>query len=247
MNEVGDSRFRGTAASQRPEQQGGRNNANSHNASTAAFRMEHSRRLGDWLESRRPESSRGRLLDFGCADLLLGLRLDGIWLVDGYDEWEQARAAGREQQAGLRAPGVVFDRLEDVPRGAYDAVILNSLFQYVPDAAAAEALFAKVAPTLASDASVGIVITDAVSDGANWFVDLRDLLTFCSRTGGLLRGVIGAYQGMRSGKPAKRHRIPQVELEQAASTVGLELTRHPESLTGFSRRATFILRHHPAG
>lgn len=227
---------------ERPAEDEGRNNPSSHSESTALFRMEFSRKLSDWLASRRNESTTGRLLDFGCADLLLARRLDGIWIVDGYDEWASARDAARRQLRNLRSPGTVHDRLEDVPRQAYDAVVLNSLFQYVPDADSARQLFADVAPLLARDAPIGIVITDAVSDGASPATDLRDLVRYAVHTSGLLGGMTGTVRGIRSGKPARRHRIPEAELADAARAVGLGLTRHAENLSVFSRRATFVLR-----
>jgi hypothetical protein len=208
--------------------------------------MEFSRKLSDWLAGRRSGSERGRVLDFGCADLLLAKRLDDIWIVDGYDEWDAARDAARAQQATLVSPGVVFDRLEDIPVASFDVVVLNSLFQYVPGPAAAHELFAEVGRFLAPDASVGIVITDAVSDGANPAADLWDLVRYATATSGLLGGMAGTVRGIRSGKPARRHRIAQSDLAAAAAAAGLVLTRHPESLTVFSHRATFILRHSDA-
>lgn len=232
-----------TGADQPPS--GGRNHPSSHSEQTAEYRLDFSRALSDWLASRRPESTRGRVLDFGCADLLLARRLDGTWVVDGWDEWDQAREAARATQRRLAEPGVVYDRLDDVPTGHYDVVVLNSLFQYVPDADAARSLFADVARVLAPDAPIGIVITDCVSDGANPAVDLRDAFRYAVSKRGFVGGIAGTWEGIQSGKPAKRHKLGQAALAAAAGDVGLELTRHPRNLSAFTRRATFVLNHRP--
>lgn len=226
---------------------GGRNHPSSHDTDSARYRIEFFRPLGRWLESRRPEARHGRILDFGCGDLLIAAQLDGVWVVDGYDESPTAREAARATQRDLRTGGVVFDRLDDIPTGAYDAVIVNSLFQYVEGPDAARGLFATVGRLLATDAPIGIVVTDAVSDGSNRFADLVDLLRFTFGTCGPRIALVGIVQGIRSGRPSKRHRIAQADLERAAEDVGLRLERLPASLTRFRRRATFVLRHvdHP--
>ncbi len=227
----------------RQDLDGGRNHTSSHSAKTADYRSDFARKLVEWLSSRRDDAVHGRLLDFGCADLLLARNLDGTWLVDGYDEWDSARAAGRATLAGLREPGVVYDAMDDVTAGAYDGVVVNSVFQYVPDAAAAQDMFALIAPVLAHDAPIGIVITDAVSEGRNQAVDLRDAIRYAVAKRGLIGGVAGTWETIQSGKPAKRHFIAQAELEVAAEAEGLVLVRHAENLSTFTRRATFILKH----
>ncbi|MCB1038842.1 MAG: hypothetical protein KDA94_04825 [Acidimicrobiales bacterium] len=222
---------------------GGRNHPNSHEASSAPIRMGFFEPLGDWLAERRAGARHDRILDFGCGDLLLAVLLDGTWIVDGYDESPTARAAARESQTRLRAPGTVHDRLADVPTVHVRAVVVNSLFQYIPGPDAARDLFATVGSLLAPDATIGIVVTDAVSEGANRAIDLIDVVSYNLSRCGVRDALVGTVKGIRSGRPSTRHRIPQAELERAAAEVGLHLERLPTSLTRFRRRATYVLRH----
>jgi hypothetical protein len=223
----------------------GRNNLNSHAATTTEFGIKFFRRMSEWLIEQRPASSRGRILDFGCADLRLARPLDGVWRVDGWDEWPSAREAAREMLLTLETPGIVHERLDDIPPESYDAVVVGSMFQYTPDVESAQRLFAQTGRLLARDASVGIVINDAVSDGSNPLVDLRDLVVQAFRVEGPLMGPVFVVRAIRSGRPSKRHKLAQADLAAAARRVGLELTRHPENLSTFTRRATFVLRHAP--
>ena len=221
----------------------GRNDPNSHAEYTVQFGIRFFQPLTEWLIERRPASARGRILDFGCADLRLARALDGIWVIDGWDEWASAREAARRTAAQLGEPGVVFERLEDVPTDHYDVIVLNSLFQYVAGEDQARELFAQVGPLLARDASVGIVINDAVSDGASRVVDLWDIARMAIRTQGPIEGPRFVRRAIKSGKPSVRHFNDEATLTRAAASVGLVLTRHPRNLSTFTRRATFILRH----
>jgi len=96
---------------------------------------------------------------------------------------------------------------------------------------------------LAPDATIGIVVTDAVSEGANRAVDLIDVVSYNLSRCGVRDALVGTVKGIRSGRPSTRHRIPQADLERAAAEVGLHLERLPTSLTRFRRRATYVLRH----
>lgn len=220
----------------------GRNNPTTHSLATAEFRVGFFRKLVDWLAARRLDSPTGRLLDFGCGDLLLGRETDGLWVVDGYDEWADARNAARMQILNLREPGVVYDRTSCIPRGSYDAVVLNSLFQYVPDLIEAERLLRGIVPLLTDTASIGIVITDAVSDGSSSLFDLADMACYAIGRSGLVEGLVRTAKGTRSGRPSKRFRHSQADLSLVAKRLGLDMARLPENLSVFTRRATFVLR-----
>lgn len=222
---------------------GGRNSPTSHAAESAAIRIEFFRDLGTWLAERRPDSPTGRLLDFGCGDLLIARQLDGIWLVDGYDESADARDAARATLTTLDRPGRVYDALADVPTDAYDAVVVNSLFQYVPEAEV-DQLFREAAAPLRRNATVGILVTDVVADGANRVIDLRDLLRHLLALLGPIAALRAAVLGIRSGYPSRRQRHREATLAAIARGAGLDLERLPRNLSTFSRRATFVLRWH---
>lgn len=224
---------------------GGRNSPTSHAAASAEHRIEFFRALGDWLAEHRPDAPTGRLLDFGCGDLLIARQLDGIWLVDGYDESADARESARATAATLRDPGRIYDQLEEVPRHAYDAVVVNSLFQYIAEPAVPR-LFQEAAFALRTDASVGIIITDVVADGSSRAADLRDLLHHLGQLIGPWATIPAAFQGIRSGYPSKRQRHRDDALAEVAQRCGLELERLPHNLSVFSRRVTFRLRWAPA-
>lgn len=224
-----------------PAPTGGRNHTVSHDPSSADLRAAVFEPLAEWLRLRLAGSDGARVLDFGCGDLLLARHLDGQIVVDGYDESALALASAAEVQRTLREPGERFARVDDIPVHAYDAVVVNSLFQYVADLDEAEVLFRQVATVLRPDPAVGAVVTDAVLEGANRLVDLIDVVRFTVGRVGWRDGLNATVQAIRSGRPARRHRHTRVGLEARARAAGLRLAPLDRNLTAFRRRTTFVL------
>jgi SAM-dependent methyltransferase len=69
-----------------------------------------------------------RVLDFGCGYFDLGALLeDRGYLVDGYDINPETLAQARSIRSFR---GQLFDSIDQLPHGAYDLIILNSVAQY---------------------------------------------------------------------------------------------------------------------
>lgn len=82
--------------------------------------------LLDLIQSQKPDAR--RILDFGCGGgLLLRRALQRKLEAVGYDVGDHAMRTCRAQ--GLQ----VTDRLEDLPRGHFDVIVLHHVFEHVSD------------------------------------------------------------------------------------------------------------------
>jgi len=90
--------------------------------------------LLDELIPRRPEN--GRALEIGCgAGHLLELLHKNDWKPEGV-EWDSAAAAVARQRTGLPVRVGDYAHL-DLPQGEYDLVVLQHVFEHLPDPAEA--------------------------------------------------------------------------------------------------------------
>lgn len=209
---------------------------------TAPLRRRYLTELAAWLEAHRDPGRTNRLLDLGCGDLVLAALLDGWATVDGHDPDPRAWPAARAAVGGLALGGELFERLDDVPAGAYDGVVIGSVVQYLPTADAVADLLASATRFLRADAAIGVVATDARAEGSSPLADLRDLLAATVARGGWVGGVHAALAGLRSGREAPRYRVTTEGLVQASATRGVAVVRLPRNLGVFGRRASYLAR-----
>jgi len=99
-----------------------------HEAKTSAIAVQAACSLLDYFQTQGPPLRGRRLLDFGCGGgfVLIQARAAG-WEVMGYDVGQRALATCRRQ--GLTAT----DRVEELPRGFFDAVLLNHVLEHIDD------------------------------------------------------------------------------------------------------------------
>jgi SAM-dependent methyltransferase len=199
------------------------------------------RPLASWLETSWLAEPGRRLLDVGCGDMLLSRLLPPGTHVDGYDQAEAARQAAR--RAMVDGSGdtdtVIYDRLEDVPTGGYDGIVMSSVLQYLPTGAAVTALLERFADLLRPTRSLGVVATDVPSDGRNRMVDLWDLLRFSTGSAGIWRGgTITVRTVLRS--PGDLLVLRGAEAVACAEAAGFSLRVLEGNLSPLRRRRSFV-------
>jgi SAM-dependent methyltransferase len=155
----------------------------------AHLRAHFERLGGDLLALLPPEGGRV-LLDYGCGDALAAPRFAAAgWRVHLYDASPETRRRLLDRYRGQDSITVLDDdALAACARGSMDAILVNSVVQYVPRAEL-PALLARWHALLAS--SGRILVADVMAPGASSLADAHALLRFASRHGFLGAAVLG--------------------------------------------------------
>lgn len=186
------------------------------------------------------------VLDFGCGEALsagrIAARIGHLALSDGS---ERVRRQLIQRYAGTRNIEVLASadagRLE---AGAYDLVVVNSVLQYVDEAAAAS-LLRSLARTLRPGGR--ILIGDILPPGLSPLTDARELITFAAREGFLLAALAGLARTAVSDYAKVRARVgltryaPEDLLRLAAAS-GLVAERLDRNIGHNSHRLAFLAR-----
>jgi SAM-dependent methyltransferase len=211
---------------------------------TETIRALHLEPLVGWITTRWLGGAPLRLLDLGCGDMLLSRLLPGGHVVDGFDPSEAARDAARAASARAGTPARVFDDRRDVPEGAYDGVVISSVVQYLPDAAALEEMLVEVAAWLRPVADAEAVATDVPLPGGGRLRDARDLLADVSRSLGPADAV-GALVRATRRSPGHLRAFSESQVLDCAGHARLGVDRLHRNLSPFSARATYVFRRGP--
>jgi len=149
-----------------------------------AWRTRQQREVVTWLADLKP--SRGRLFDIGCGtgELTAALRGDG-WRAEGLEPSPRSAALARERH-GLTIHEATFETA-DLAEAGYDAVVLASVLEHLPDPIAA---LRRVRDLLAAGGLVAVLFLPLLDSplahlaGGRW-LDLdapRHFYQFDSRT-----------------------------------------------------------------
>lgn len=163
----------------------------------------HFARLGEDLLAILPPEGGCVLLDYGCGDALAATRFAAAgWRVHLYDTSPETRRRLLDRYRGHDSITVLGDgALAARARGSVDAILVNSVVQYVPRAEL-PALLSQWHALLAP--SGRLLIADVIAPEANALTDARALLRFALQHGflgaavlGLLRTFFSDYRRLR--------------------------------------------------
>lgn len=209
--------------------------------STDAVRAIHLAPLVEWIDSCWLGRERVRILDLGCGDMLLARLLPPGHVVDGYDTAEPARAAARSAGRRCATSGSVFDDSTEIPPGAYDAVVISSVLQYLPGDRALAEMLGGVSRWLRPGESLGAVATDVPLPRGSRLSDASDLCrTLVPHLGlvGAMRAVVGAA----NRSPGDLRSFAESDVVACAGRAGLQAERLERNLSPFRSRASYHFR-----
>jgi SAM-dependent methyltransferase len=208
---------------------------------TEAVRAIHLAPLVEWIDSRWLGDGDIRILDLGCGDMLLARLLGSGHVVDGYDPAEPARAAARSGGRRAAMTGSVFDDSAEIPLGAYDAVVISSVLQYVPGDRALTEMLSEVAGWLRPDRSLGAIATDVPLPGGSRLSDASDMTRALVPHLGL-RGAMRTLLAAARRSPGDLHSFGESDVAACAGRAGLEAERLARNLSPFRSRASYHFR-----
>ncbi len=135
-----------------------------------------------WLVNDSPlVPARATVLDYGCGYFDLGCLLQPHFSrVDGYDPNDQDLAVAK--RAGLPKSGKLFAERGEIPGGAYDLIVLNSVAQYFAGEAELREFFAFGRRAL-REGEGAILLTDLLPREYNAFAAAFSSLRFAGRRG----------------------------------------------------------------
>lgn len=209
--------------------------------STETVRAIHLAPLVEWIDSRWLGDGGIRILDLGCGDMLLARLLPPGHVVDGYDPDEPARAAARSGGRRAATPGSVFDDSAEIPLGAYDAVVISSVLQYLPGDRALTEMLGGVARWLRPGESLGAVATDVPLPRGGRLGDARDLSKSLVPHLGLF-GTLRAVAGAARRSPGGLHDFGESDVAACADRAGMAAVRLERNLSPFRSRASYLFR-----
>ena len=179
-------------------------------------------------------------LDFGCGYFDAGAALAvKAGRVDGVDIEADAVAVARGRAAGLPASDI-YDAADAVPRGRYDVVFANSVFQYLGgDEGVADAL--RLCRELLRPGGAGKVVLADLIPRRYWPAgDALRSLWVAGRHGFLLPMAVYLGRAALGGTKAL-HRIDPERIAELAAAAGFDCERLPANLTPSRRRYTCVL------
>lgn len=198
------------------------------------------RDLVAYLTARPWFGPRTVALDFGCGYFDAGVALAGrAGRVDGIDIEADAVGVSRDRAAGLPA-STIYATADALPRGRYDVVFANSVFQYLgDDAGVADAL--KLFRTLLGPGGSGkVVLADLIPCRYSPAGDALRSLMVAGRHGFLLPMAVYLGRAAVGGRQAL-HQIDPDRVAELAAAAGFDCQRLPANLSPSRQRYSCLL------
>jgi len=216
------------------------------------------RPLSRWLADFVTGNSRGdqlRILDYGCGYFDLGkelIRLTEVETnssrlapaprVDGFDPDTAALATTRTALAHAgTAPGL-YHSPADLPRGAYDLIVVNSVLQYLDSDKDLADFFVTARALLKPTGRRIVVIADLIPPTYSAGIDALHSMAHATRHGLAVPMLRHLWQAATKPSGLSLLRIDRSRLERAARPAGFSIETLPKNLTPSPNRWSAIAR-----
>lgn len=182
----------------------------------------------------------GSVLDFGCGYFDVGLALaDRADRIDGLEIDAHSLKVTRTRSCRLPATRIV-EANDDVPREAYDLILVNSVFQYFEGDEAILGALKRFRTWLKPGGEV--LIVDLIPRGYAPVLDGLRSLFVAARQGILPEMVRFLWSAVRNRSAAAWHRIDPNRMRELADESGFAFECLPFNLSPSRRRFSCTLR-----
>jgi SAM-dependent methyltransferase len=196
------------------------------------------RRLREWPGLDR----RHAVLDYGCGYFDVGLAIaDRVGRVDGFDP--DARTVDMARgRAGVRSASFITSERSELPRAAYDLIVVNSVFQYLKNDGEVLDVFnlfhALLRPGGRGEVLLGDLIPPTYSSVKDAFRSLR--VAFAN--GVLVSMVAHLWKAAMKGGGLNLFQIAPDRIAALASEAGFTCERLAVNVTPSRQRYSCVLK-----
>lgn len=177
-----------------------------------------------------------RVLDYGCGFFDVGIRLAAkVCRVDGYDPFDDAREFAMRITSVL--PNVtIYSVKEDIPKGAYGLILLNSVMQYFGTLENVKQYLLFFKGLLKQEPDSRLLVTDIIPANHTFSKDATALLFYGAANGRFFDTLKYLRQANKKPKHLNHLAIDKQQMVDIATSVGLKCNICAENPTPMKRR-----------
>jgi SAM-dependent methyltransferase len=199
--------------------------------------------LKRWLTLNVGAKDSSTILDYGCGYFDLGIELiqEG-YSVDGFDPFGPAVHVARGRLEKF-PPGKarIFSSVDEIPRGQYNVIVLNSVVQYMTNENELERFFSFARTLLRNKAGV-IVISDVIPQHYSPVADGLECVSYAARRGLLWPMILHLCRTFQNSGHKTVRRYDFADLKETAEHFDYEARRLRRNLTPSKRRYSVVLQ-----
>ena len=194
-----------------------------------------------------PESGSARVLDFGCGEALsaemIATRTRELVLCDA--ALTVRDGLKRRFAANPKIMVVSPDDVAAMPEASFDAIVANSVLQYVSRDQLSDQL-AQWRRLLTPNGH--LILGDIIPTKTGMIADVSALLTFATKNGFLIPACVGLAKTFFSDYRTKRAELGLLQLDEhdviaVSKATGLAAVRQPRNIGHNPNRMTFVAKH----